>query len=279
MVQCTGLSLSLSRPSPISHCSSTSCFGCALSESILRGSVKSWSESIQCGLLDLSASIDGAKVLFGVNWGINPSCSSGSDMLHQRRLQDAECAGAASAPKRIRGSAAGSRSGAGFEADPVMRSSPFHMATSPKEPSEDTEPYPWRMPIPTEELEPASAPLPVGPIGLWQSAMITKYDLMLIEFNRDGTKWTVLQRSKHCSVSRIFLREKPENVRFMIIVTDTRNESTREIIKVSRNETEATPLSYLARAPIELVPRPCGSKHLASRQIRPPVMPTPQREK
>ena len=136
--------------------------------------MESQSESIQCGLLDLFVSITGAKV-FGVNWRIHPSRSSGSSMLHQKRQQDAERAGAASAPNRIRGSAAGRGSGAGFEADPVVRSHCYTWQnTSLKEPSEDTEPYPWRMPIPTEELEPASAPLPVGPIVMWQSAMTTK---------------------------------------------------------------------------------------------------------
>ena len=65
----------------------------------------------------------------------------------------------------------------------------------------------------------------------------------------------------------------------MIIVADPRNVSTREIIKVSRDATEATPLTYLARAPVELVPRPGWSKHLALKPIEPLVMPTPQREK
>ena len=62
----------------------------------------------------------------------------------------------------------------------------FHMAERIplKEPSEHAEPYPWRTPVPNEELEAVSA-------------MITKYDLMLIEFTSDGTNWTILQRSKH----------------------------------------------------------------------------------
>ena len=226
------------------------------------------SESIQRGLLDLSGSITGAKV-FGVSWRINPSRSCGCNMFHQKRQQDAERAGAATAQKRMRGSAAGWGSGAGFEADPVMRS---HCSAwqnvSLKEPGEDTEPYPWRMPIPTEELEPASALLPVRPIVMWQSAMITKYDMMLIEFSRDGTNWTIVQRRKHYSVRKCSCA---------IIVTDPRNESTREITKVSRDVTEATPRSYLA--PIELVPRPGWSKHLASRPMRPPVLRPPQREK
>ena len=65
----------------------------------------------------------------------------------------------------------------------------------------------------------------------------------------------------------------------MIIVTGPYNESTREIIKVTRDVTEATPLSYLARARIELVPRPGWTKHLVSRPIRSLVLPTPQRQK
>ena len=41
----------------------------------------------------------------------------------------------------------------------------------------------------------------------------------------------------------MFLREKPETVRFMIFVTDPRNECTRKIPKVTRDDTEAIPLS------------------------------------
>ena len=109
--------------------------------------------------------------------------------------------------------------------------------------------------------------------------MVTKYDLLLIKFSRDGANWTILQRSKHYSASRMFLREKPESVRFMIIVTDSRSESSREIIKVTRDVTEATLLSKMARAPIELVPRLGWTKHLASQPIMPLVLPTPQRQK
>ena len=82
--------------------------------------------------------------------------------------------------------------------------------------------------------------------------MITKYDLMLIEFTGDGMSWTVLQRSKHYSVSRMFLREKQQIVRFMIIVTDPCNVSTREVIKVSREVPEVTHLTCSARAPLEM---------------------------
>ena len=88
----------------------------------------------------------------------------------------------------------------------------FHMA-------EHAKPHPWRMPIPTEELEPASAPLFVGPIALWQSAMVTKYDLMLIEFSRDGTNWTTAQRSEN-----VLARETRERA-----VHDHRDRPTQRI--------------------------------------------------
>ena len=154
-----------------------------------------------------------------------------------------------------------------IQADPLVmsRCSTWQNAFL-KEPNEDTEPYPWRMPIPKEELEPASAPLPVGPIVMWQLTVITKYDLMLIEFTSDGASWTIIQRSKHYSVSRMFLREKPQSVRFMIIVTDPCNVSTREVIKVSREVTEATPLMCAAQAPLEMV-------------LSKPLKPTPQSAK
>ena len=110
--------------------------------------------------------------------------------------------------------------------------------------------------------------------------MITKYDLIMIEieFNRDGTNWTIMQRSKHDSVSRKVLRETPERVKFMPIVTDPPNVSTREIIKVSREFTDLTPLSHSARALLELVPRPGLLKNLTSNPTKPPVLPTLGRE-
>ena len=63
--------------------------------------------------------------------------------------------------------------------------------------------------------------------------MITKYDLMMIEFDRDGKSWTIMQRSKHYTVSRVVLRERPQSVKFMLIWTHPPNVSTREIIKIS----------------------------------------------
>ena len=63
-----------------------------------------------------------------------------------KRVQEAESSSSASAPKRIRGSAANWRR-AGFEADPVMNSDGFTWQNeSLKEPDEDNEQYPWRMP-------------------------------------------------------------------------------------------------------------------------------------
>ena len=82
--------------------------------------------------------------------------------------------------------------------------------------------------------------------------MITKYDMMLIEFTNDGRSWTVQHRSKPYSVSRMFFREMPQSVRFMIVVTDPCNVSTREVIKVSRGIAEETTLTCSARAPLEM---------------------------
>ena len=121
-----------------------------------------------------------------------------------------------------------------------------------KEPSEIAE-YPWRKSIPKEELTTESVPVPVGPIGLWQSVVVTSYDMMMIEFTSVNASWTVIQRSKHSSVSRMFVREKPQSVRFMIIVTDPLNAPNRWIIKVSREVTEAIPLICASQAPLEMV--------------------------
>ena len=144
-----------------------------------------------------------------------------------------------------------------FEADPVMNSHCFTWQNaSLKGPDEDTERYPWRKPTGTVESEPVPTQISVGPIALWRAAMITKYDLMMIEFDRDGKNWTIKQRSKHYSVSRMVLRDRPQSVQFMLIVTDPPNVSTREIINISREFTEITALSHGARAPVVLVPRP-----------------------
>ena len=63
----------------------------------------------------------------------------------------------------------------------------------------------------------------------------------------------------------MFLREKPQNVRFMIIVTDPCNVTTREVIKVSRDVTEAIPLMCAAQAPLEMV-------------LSKPLKPTPKKK-
>ena len=122
-----------------------------------------------------------------------------------------------------------------------------------------------RKSIQEEELTTDSVPLPVGPIAMWQSAMITSYDLMMIEFSSEKTSWTIIQRTKHSSVARMFVREKPKSVRFMIIVTDPLNVSTREVIKVSREVTETIPLICAPQSPLEMV-------------LMKPLMPAPTRK-
>ena len=122
----------------------------------------------------------------------------------------------------------------------------FHLVERIPEGTERNAECPWTTPIPKEEQETESVSLPAGPIGLWRSVMITSYDLMLVEFTSDGTSWTITQRSKHYSVSRMFLREKPQVVGFMIFVT-------RGVIKVSREVTDATLLMCAAQAPLEMV--------------------------
>ena len=194
-----------------------------------------------------------------------------------KRVHEAESSSSASAPKLIRGSAA-NWGRAGFEADPVMNSHCFTWQNaSLKEPDEDTERYPWRLPT-LVESEPVSTPVSVGPISLWRAAMITKYDLMMVEFDRDGKHWTIMQRSKHYSVSKMVLRDGPQSVKFMLIVADPPNVSTCENIKMSREFLEITAMSYGARAPLELVPCPGWPQHMKSNPTKPPVLPTPRRE-
>ena len=88
---------------------------------------------------------------------------------------------------------------------------------------------------------------------MWQSAMITSYDMMVIEFTRDRASWNIIRRDKHSSVARMFVLEKRQNVRFMIIVTDLVKVSTREVIKVSREVAETIPLICASQAPLEIV--------------------------
>ena len=169
MVQCTGLSLL----SIVWHCSSTSDFVCVLSE------------SMQCeirtiylgGTLDRKYPVWIAGTTAVTYWSgkhsvwiggsLSRCCSSNSSKCSQ----EAEDGG--SAPKRIRGSAAGRCMETGFKAELVMRS---HCSTwrntSLKEPtSEDTEPYPWRVPIATEELELA----PTMPLSGSNRAVASSY--------------------------------------------------------------------------------------------------------
>ena len=70
-----------------------------------------------------------------------------------------------------------------------------------------------------------------------ESAMIKSYDIMVTELTSDRASWTIIQRRKPSSVSRMVLRETPQSVRFMIIVTDPLDVLTHEIIKVSREDT------------------------------------------
>ena len=157
--------------------------------------------------------------------------------------------------KAFRGSAGRAR----FEADPVMNSHCFSWQNaSLKELDEKNNRYPWRMPTPVES-EPVASPSPVCPIALWRAAMITKYDLLMI-----GKNWTITQRSKHYSVTRMILRERPQSVKFMLIVTEPPDVSTREVINISREFTEVTAPSYGARAPSPIKPPS-------------PVLPTPRR--
>ena len=107
--------------------------------------------------------------------------------------------------------------------------------------------------IPAEELTTDSVPLPVGPIAMWHAAMIRSYDMMMIEFTSGKSSWNIVQRTKHSSVARMYVREKPQSVRFMIIVTDPSNLSQREVIKVTREVTETIPLICAPQAPIEMV--------------------------
>ena len=143
-----------------------------------------------------------AKVL-SVDWWIYLALAP----PQSKRVHETETSNRASAPKRIRGSAA-NWGRAGFEADPVMNSHCFTLQiASLKAPGEDTERYPWRMPTPKVESGPVPTPISVGPIVLWRVAMITMYHLMMIKFHRDGKNWTIMQRSKHYSVSRMVLRD------------------------------------------------------------------------
>ena len=185
-----------------------------------------------------------------------------SSMLQQsKRPCDAQRA--AAWPKRIRGSVA---KWCRVQADPLMmsRCSTWQNA-SLKEPSESTE-YPWRKSSPAEELTTDSVPLPVGPIAMWQAAMITNYDMM-IEFTSDKASWNILQPTKHTSVAKMFVRDQPQSVRFMILVTDPLNLSQREVIKVTREVTETTPLICSPQAPLEMVLMKPLSPRLKKKQL------------
>ena len=173
-----------------------------------------------------------------------------SSMLQQsKRPYDAQLAEGAW-PKRIRGSVA---KWSRVQADALMMSRRSTLQNaSLKEPSESTE-YPWRKSIPAEELTTDSVPLPVGPIATWQAAMITSYDMMMIEFTSDKASWNILQRTRHTSVAKMFVRDQPQSVRFMIIVSDALNLSQRLVIKVIREVTDTIHLICSPQAPLEMV--------------------------
>ena len=80
---------------------------------------------------------------------------------------------------------------------------------------------------------------------MWQAAMNTSYDMMMIEFTSGKGSWNILQRTEHTSVAKMFVRDQPQSVRFMIIVPD--------VIKVTREVTETTPLICSPEAPLDMV--------------------------
>ena len=173
-----------------------------------------------------------------------------SSMLQQsKRPYDAQRAEAG--PKHIRGSVA---KWGRMQADPLMMSRrPTLQNASLKEPNESTE-YPWRKSNPTEEQT-----------SMWKSAMITSYDMIMIEFTSDKASWNILKRTRHTSVARIFVRDQPQSVRFMSIVTDPWNLSLRGVIKVTREITETTPLTCSPQGPLEMV-------------LMKPLSPTPKKK-
>ena len=194
-----------------------------------------------------------------------------------RLSSSSSSASSASAPKRIRSPAA-NWSRAGFEAAPVMNSHCFTWQNaSLKEPDEGNDQNPWRMPSRVES-EPVPTPVSVGPIALWRAA-ITKYNFFLIEFDHDREELDHHATKQAYSVTRMVLLHRPQSVKFMLIVTEPPNVPTREIIKISREFTEVTAVSYGARAPIELVRRAGCLKHVKSNPTRPPppVLPAPRR--
>ena len=172
-----------------------------------------------------------------------------SEILRRKVFRDAATVQAFLWPKRIRGSVA---IWGRMQADPLMMSRRSTLQNaSLKEPSE-TPAYPWRKSIPEEELTTDSVPLPVGPIAMSQSAMITSCDMMMIEFTSDKTSWNIIQGTMHTSVAKKFVRDQPQSVRFMIVVSDPLNLSQREVIKVTREVTETLPLICSPQAPHEM---------------------------
>ena len=106
----------------------------------------------------------------------------------------------------------------------------------------------WEALLGRESVQTAAVEKPQPPLA------VAKCHLILVEFSRDRKNWTIKHRSMRCSASRLFL--KPVSLRFTVLVIDPSNESMREIINVTRDASEAVPLSYEQPAPIELVTRP-----------------------
>ena len=129
----------------------------------------------------------------------------------------------------------------------------------------------------------SSAGVPSGVICLHVDDMLGSgddlFELLLKELEKlVGFGLMKRQKFDHCG-RQYEQRDRPQSVKFMLIVTEPPNVSTREVIKISREFTEVTARSYGAHAPIELVPRQGWLKHLKSNPTKPPppVLPTPRR--
>ena len=67
----------------------------------------------------------------------------------------------------------------------------------------------------------------------------------------------------------MLLCEKPVSLRIMILARDPNNESTREITKVTRDVSEAVPLSYELHTPTEMVTRLGWTERLVEKPQKP----------
>ena len=130
--------------------------------------VTGWNESIQRGWVDLSCSAATVQ-----------ACAGGREQWHR-----------AEAHQRVSSELEWS----GIPGRSCHEKALFHMAE--------------RIPEGTKRcrgtISVVIAQFPVGPIALWQTAMVMTYDLMLIKVSRDGTNWTIIQQRNHFSVSKMF---------------------------------------------------------------------------